>query len=159
MAMTTEIKKQFTFRISQANATEMVVILYDMALQYLKDAEDLADKEFTEYQAALRKAGACVQELLRSLHMEYEPAGALLQLYLYCLRRLSQAEVRRHPEFVEEISGILVSLRNAYDQLSDQNADGPVMQNAQAVYAGLTYGKNTLTENMADQGVNRGVLV
>lgn len=33
------------------------------------------------------------------------------------------------------------------------------MQNAQAVYVGLTYGKNTLTENMTDQSMNRGMLV
>ena len=42
--MTTEMKKQFTFRISQANATEMVVILYEMTLQYLEDAGESAQK-------------------------------------------------------------------------------------------------------------------
>ena len=31
------------------------------------------------------------------------------------------------------------------------------MNNSQTVYAGLTYGKNVLTENMADQGANRGM--
>lgn len=157
--MTTETKKQFTFRISQANATEMVVILYDMTLQYLEDAGELAEEDFTGYQAAVRRAGACIHELLRSLHMEYEPAGALRQLYLFCIRRLSQAEVRRHPELLKEVSRVLIPLRDAYRQIAGQNTAGPVMQNAQTVYAGLTYGKNTLTENMADQGMNRGMLV
>ena len=41
----------------------------------------------------------------------------------------------------------------------DQNSSGPVMNNSQTVYAGLTYGRNQLTENMADQGSNRGMLV
>lgn len=157
--MTTETKKQFTFRISQANATEMIVILYDMTLQYLQDAEELAEEDFNGYQAAVRRAGACIHELLRSLHMEYEPAGALRQLYLFCIRRLSQAEVNRHPELLEEVSRVLIPLRDAYRQIAGQNTAGPVMQNAQTVYAGLTYGKNTLTENMADQGMNRGMLV
>lgn len=157
--MTTEAKKQFTFRISQANATEMIVILYDMTLQYLQDAGELAEKDFTGYQEAVRRAGACIQELLRSLHMEYEPAGALRQLYLFCIRRLSQAEVHTHPELLEEVSRVLIPLRDAYGQIAGQNDAGPVMQNAQTVYAGLTYGKNTLTENMADQGANRGMLV
>lgn len=157
--MTTETKKQFTFRISQANATEMIVILYDMILQYLEDAGELAEKDFAGYQAAVRRAGACIQELLRSLHMEYEPAGTLRQLYLFCIRRLSQAELHRHPELLEEVSEVLIPLRDAYGQIAGQNTDGPVMQNAQTVYAGLTYGKNTLTENMADQGMNRGMLV
>ena len=33
------------------------------------------------------------------------------------------------------------------------------MNNSQTVYAGLTYGRNQLTENMADQGTNRGMLI
>ncbi len=157
--MTTETKKQFTFRISQANATEMIVILYDMTLQYLEEAGKLAEEDFAGYQAAVRRAGACIRELLRSLHMEYEPAGALRQLYLFCIRRLSQAQAHRHPELLEEVSRVLIPLRDAYGQIAGRNTAGPVMQNAQTVYAGLTYGKNTLTENMADQGTNRGMLV
>ena len=40
--MTKECKQQFTLRITQANATQMVVILYEMTLQYLADAEQAA---------------------------------------------------------------------------------------------------------------------
>ncbi len=160
MPMTTEAKRQFTFRITQANATEMIVILYDMVLQYLSDAAEEAQKDdITEYQAAVCSARACICELLRSLHMEYEPAGALRQLYLFCIRRLAQAQVHSRREILQEISKVIIPLRDAYRQLAGQNTAAPVMQNAQTVYAGLTYGKNTLTENMADQGMNRGMLV
>lgn len=34
-----------------------------------------------------------------------------------------------------------------------------VMENVQTVYAGLTYGRNNLNENLADQGINRGFRV
>ena len=34
--MTKECKQQFTLRITQANATQLVVILYEMTLQYLQ---------------------------------------------------------------------------------------------------------------------------
>ena len=67
--MTKECKQQFTLRITQANSTQLIVILYEMTLQYLADGEQAADD------------------------------------------------------------------------------------------AGLTYGRNQLTENMADQGTNRGMLV
>lgn len=158
--MTTEMKKQFTFRISQANATEMVVILYEMTLQYLEDAGESAQKEdLAGYQAAVRRTRGCIQELLKSLHMEYEPAGNLRQLYLFCMRRLAQAEIRVHPEILEEITTIIMPLRDAYNRIAAQNTSGPVMQNTQTVYAGLTYGRNNLTENMTDQGMNRGMLV
>ncbi len=158
--MTSEIKQQFTFRISQANSTEMVVILYEMTLQYLTDAEGSAKQDdFAGYQGAVRRARGCVEELIQSLHLEYEPAAALRQLYLFCLRRLAQAEVRIHPELLQEVSGVIKPLCDAYRQIAAQNTAGPVMQNTQVVYAGLTYGKNTLTENMTDQSMNRGMLI
>lgn len=158
--MTSEIKQQFTFRISQANPTEMVVILYDMTLQYLADASELAEKgDFGAYQQNVRGAGKCISELTHSLHLEYEPALSLRKLYMYCIRRLAQAQIRRHVELLREVEGIITPLRDAYRQIAPQNTAGPVMRNTQTVYAGLTYGKNTLTENMADQSANRGMLV
>ena len=86
-------------------------------------------------------------------------AAALRQLYLFCLRRLAQAEVRIHPELLQEVVGVISPLCDAYRQIAAQNTAGPVMQNTQVVYAGLTYGKNTLTENMTDQSMNRGMLI
>lgn len=158
--MTLETKQQFTFRITQANPTEMIVILYEMTLQYLSDASQAAEEDgFAGYQAAVLRARGCVVELLQSLHMEYELAAVLRQLYLFCLRRLSQAEVRMHPELLQEVVGVIMPLCDAYRKIASQNTADPVMQNAQAVYAGLTYGKNSLVENMADQSVNRGMLI
>ena len=34
--MTKECKQQFTLRITQANSTQLIVILYEMTLQYLE---------------------------------------------------------------------------------------------------------------------------
>lgn len=158
--MTSETKQQFTFRISQANPTEMIVILYDMTLQYLEDAEGAASQEdFATYQENVLRGRKCISELMHSLHLEYEPAASLQKLYLYCIRRLAQAEIRWHVELLQEVVNIILPLRDAYRQIAPQNTSGPVMQNAQTVYAGLTYGKNTLTENMTDQSMNRGMLV
>ena len=41
--MTKECKQQFTLRITQANSTQLIVILYEMTLQYLADGEQAAD--------------------------------------------------------------------------------------------------------------------
>ncbi len=158
--MTSEIKQQFTFRISQANPTEMIVVLYDMTLQYLADADELAGRgDFSAYRENVLRARKCINELMHSLHLEYEPAVSLQKLYLYCIRRLAQAELRCHAELLREVVNTITPLRDAYRQIACQNTAGPVMQNTQTVYAGLTYGKNTLTENMTDQSMNRGMLV
>ena len=91
-----EDKQQFTLRISQANPTELIVILYEMLLCYLDDARDaIARKEEPAIHDAARKARGCLNELLHSLHGEYAPAQELCSLYLFCIRRLALGEYRR----------------------------------------------------------------
>lgn len=157
--MKKEDKQRFTLRITQANPTEMVVILYEMLLCYLEDAADAAGRDEQMLHEAARKARGCLSELMGSLHMEHEPAPALMQLYLFCIRRLALGEARCDVGMLDEIRRVILPLRDAYAQIAGQNDAGPVMNNSQTVYAGLTYGKNTLTENMADQGSNRGMLI
>lgn len=159
--MKKEDRQQFTLRITQANSTELVVILYEMMLCYLEDAETaLQTGENPEdmFRDAVRKARGCLSELMNSLNLQYEPASELLRLYLFCLRRLARSEVRRDAALLGEIRRVIEPLHDAYRQIAGQNTAGPVMGNSQTVYAGLTYGRNTLTENMADQSANRGIL-
>ncbi len=156
--MTNEVKQQFTLRISQANPTEMVVILYEMLLCYLEEGRNaLGNGDILAFKEANRKSRGCVNELLQSLNLKYEPAPALQQLYLFSIRRLALAEVKQDPALLTEIEKVIRPLCDAYGKIADQNQAGPVMNNSQMVYAGLTYGRNTLTENMADQGTNRGM--
>ena len=155
--MTKECKQQFTLRITQANPTQLVVILYEMLLCYLEEGEAAESRD--ELKEAVRKARGCVNELMQSLHLEYDPAPALLQLYLYCIRRLAVCEGKGDKTVLEDVRKVIQPLQEAYSQIEKLNDRGPVMNNSQAVYAGLTYGRNTLTENMADQGANRGMLV
>lgn len=159
-SMTREDKQQFTLRISQANSTELVVILYEMLLSYLREAkEELKSGNEQEFHEAVRKSRGCLNELLQSLHLQYEPAPALRQLYLFCIRRLASGEVKKDGDLLEEIEKVIGPLRDAYARIASENPAGPVMGNSQTVYAGLTYGRNTLTENMADQGPNRGMYI
>ncbi len=158
--MTKECKQQCTLRITQANATDLVVILYEMLLCYLEDAENALDQnDSMAFQEAVRKMRGCLNELIQSLHAEYEPAKELQKLYLFCIRRLARAQVKENASFLEEIRRVIEPLHDAYMQVAKQNHSGPLMGNSQTVYAGLTYGKNTLAENMADQGFNRGMLI
>lgn len=157
--MTKEMKQQFTLRITQANPTEMVVILYEMLLCYLGESRDaLEQKDTAAFKEAVRKTRGCLNELLQSLNVKYEPAPALQQLYLFCIRRLALGEAKQSAELLSEIERVVRPLCDAYSKIAGQNQAGPVMNNSQTVYAGLTYGRNTLTENMADQGTNRGML-
>ena len=158
--MTRENIQQFTFRISRANSTELVVILYEMLICYLEDArEAYAGENRDEWAEALRKARGCINELMQSVDSRYEPGNSLLQLYIYSLKQLAHAQREGNKEPVIQVRQMMQSLHDAYAQIAPLNTKGPVMNNSQTVYAGLTYGRNDLTENMADQGANRGMRV
>lgn len=158
--MTKELKQEFTLRISQANKTQLITILYEMILLYLDEAKAaLETEDMSAYKNEIRKIRECMNELTASLHFEYELAGNLLQLYLYINSELVQASIHKNAENLNHVETVIKGLHAAYRQLETQDASGPVMGNTQTVYAGLTYGKNTLTENIADPDGNRGFCI
>ena len=87
--MTKELKQEFTLRITQANKTQLITILYEMVLLYLEEANAAIDADDKmACKAAIRKIRGCMDELIASLHLEYELAQNLLQLYLYINKEL-----------------------------------------------------------------------
>lgn len=158
--MTRELKQEYTLRITQANKTQLITILYEMVLIYIDEAEAaLSEDDRAEYKSAIRKIRSCMNELTASLNLEYDLAQNLLQLYLYVNRELVQASVHNEKENLEHIRLVIGELQKAYKKIENQDVSGPVMGNTQTVYAGLTYGRNTLTENITDPASNRGFCV
>lgn len=158
--MTKELKQEFTLRITQANKTQLITILYEMILLYLAEAkETLMAEDKAEYKNAIRKIRGCMNELITSLHMEYVLAQNLMQLYLYINRELVQASMRYEQENLDHVENVIIRLHTAWKQIESQDMSAPVMGNTQTVYAGLTYGRNTLTENMSNLKENRGFCV
>lgn len=158
--MTKELKQEFTLRITQANKTQLITILYEMVLLYLKEAEEALDvQDKRAYKDAIRKIRDCMNELMMSLHLEYDLARNLLQLYQFISRELVQASIHYEKENLQHIRNIIRQLHKAYKQIEGQDASGPVMGNTQTVYAGLTYSRNTLNESINDPAGNRGFCV
>ena len=100
-----------------------------------------------------------MDELLSSLHFEYDLSMNFLQLYLYVNRELARADIQNQTESLSNVESVIKNLHKAYLELEKQDLTGAVMQNVQSVYAGLTYGKHDLNENLSDQGFDRGFRV
>lgn len=157
--MTKEQLKGYSLKISQANKTELVVITYDVAMIYLKDAIELYNKgEIVEYRAAVKKAKAMINELTSSLDMHYSVARQLFQIYSFINKFLMKAIIRDDITDMDRIIGVIKNLRDAYNTISKDDTSGPVMENTQQVYAGLTYSKSSLNESMYSEA-NRGFTV
>lgn len=157
--MRTDKKKEFTLRITQANRTELIVILYDMILAYIEDAEALEEKGMhTEFIKEIKNAENCVNELISSLDFQYNISFELLALYGYLNRVFQQMLIRRNPEQLESAVLVVKKLRASFQQIAEQDHSEPLMKNTQTVYAGLTYGRGSLNENFQDSGSSRGFL-
>lgn len=152
--MKSERKKEFALRISQANNVSMILIEYEMVLEYIGEAEQNADDKAL-YDTNVDMAGRCVDELLKNLHYEYEPALALKNLYLYMKSRLRDARYNHDFAALKEVAGYIERLHGAYNEIKDCDMSKPIMENAQTVVAGMTYGKNQTLEVLSGND-NRG---
>lgn len=155
--MTDEKKQEFTRRISQANQSELVVILYDLFFYYM----DQANREYKggnkkEFCQQVNFAQDVLQELIASLHMEQDLAKVILQVYLFVSGRLGLARGSVKWEPLEDADRLMKKLYETYKEDAKSDISGPVMSNAQTVYAGLTYGKNELNENYGSIDPGRG---
>lgn len=156
--MTKEMKQNYTLRISQANKSELVVIVYEMLLTYIEDAKTAhADGDTELFEGSLRRAESCIRELMASLHMNYALSGNLLSLYVYAVKLLSKAKLHNSTEELAEVEKMMRRLHDAYAKISKEDTSGSVMENTQTVYAGLTYGKNQLMESLGNEGSLRGL--
>lgn len=155
--MTKELKQEFTLRISQANKTQIIVLVYEIALSYIEDAkQDFADKRMEDYKKSVQKAQNCIAQLMESLNFEHEISFHLMQLYTYVNRELIHAVVKKEDSHLSAAKDVLTALHESFLEISKTDASRPMMENAQEVYAGLTYGRNDLTENLNDEGASRG---
>ena len=115
--MKKEKKQEFTLRITRANKTQMIVILYDMVLVYLEDAlEAFEQNDYKEYKWNIERGKDCIDELLNSLHMEYEIAGILRGLYFFYKRELTTAAVQMKQELISPVMHMLRELKESTPQ-------------------------------------------
>ena len=151
------LKKDFTLRISQANRTELTVIILEIAIAYLESAEQAESAE--EYRMEITRARKCVDELKKSLNFHYEISGRLLHLYIHVNKLLVKAIISPKKNYLAQAKKTLTGLKDAFAKVAKEDHSGPVLENAQTVYAGYTYGKTDVNENLDNNSSGRGFLV
>ncbi|MBE5872027.1 MAG: flagellar protein FliS [Lachnospiraceae bacterium] len=155
--MTNEQKQEFTRRVSQANRSEMIVILYDIFLVYVRDALDAGEQTQLRH-AGISRAKDTIRELMSSINSESPLASNYRSLYTFILHQLAKADASGDREILRQLQMMVTSLRNTYKKVSDMDKSPAVMGNVETVYAGLTYGRGQINENLQNAD-NRGFLV
>lgn len=157
--MTKEQTSGFSYRIMQASPTELIIILYEMLEVYLNDAVSYCrEDKIQEFRGSLKSSQGVINELNHALDLQYEISLNFMQIYMFINRTIIKASVSKETADLERCIGMIQKLRNAFEQIKNEDRRGPVMKNTQQVYAGLTYGKGTLNESFGLES-NRGFRV
>lgn len=137
----------FTARITQATKTELVVIMYEIILTDIVSAESYySEGNIDMYVRELKHGQRFLNELMATLDYRFEVSYQLISLYIYVNKALITAMTQKIPEKLEEVKTVMTILLEGFKELCKQDSTGPVMQNTQQLYAGLTYGKGVLNE-------------
>jgi flagellar protein FliS len=100
----------------------LVVMLYDGARRFLFQASVAMQNQQIELShRKLRRAEDIIQHLRDTLDMEQgEISQRLEAIYLFCLRHLQRARFDRDVTKLEQVSGLLGELREAWATISGQ---------------------------------------
>lgn len=137
---------------SVANATrgELLCITYEILLENIKRAQlEVGEKRKDK----LKKGVEVIQLLTEDLDFEIALSKELFSLYVYVqgllVKDKSEEEIDRAYSIIDRIYQSFLEISK------NEMSSGPSMQNAEVVYAGMTYGRDDLNE-ISLKDVTRG---
>ena len=113
------VKQYQKASIETASREQILIMLYDGAIQFLNKAKmAMQNKEFEAIHNNLMGAQNIIQEFINSMDREVAPqlAENLISLYEYFIRRLIQANMKRQVEPIDEVLQYLKSLKATWEQ-------------------------------------------
>lgn len=156
--MEKERLQEFAARVSQSNKSELVVVIYEATLASIEEGKkQLESENVPEARKEIERAKGMLTELMTSLDMQYTISHYLRHLYEFAYHELCHGIAKREPELFEHATDILKGLLPSFQELAKQDDSAPVMENVQTIYAGLTYGRESLNETLGvGVNMNRG---
>lgn len=106
-----------------ASQEQLIVLLYDGANRFLTQAAAaMAESQIENAHVRLRRAEMIIAHLLASLDYERggDLAARLASIYMFSQRHLNQARIHKDPERINEVRGLLATLRDAWAQIANQ---------------------------------------
>ena len=155
-------KSAYMLRISQANPTQLVVINFELILEFLTAADGaVGTDDFFGYVSKTRNG---LEQLIYTLDFNVPLSHDFYEIYKYTYKRLSDVAFTKDNDAAHEVISearenmqiLLEGWRAAAD--SDAAQAEPVATEAPKVYTGLTYGKGGQAEEYIDEDSGRGFM-
>ena len=148
----------FTRRITSGNKSEIINVLFDMIEVDLDDAlSGIRNHEQEEYMEALRHASEVLEHLQEALDFNYDISKDLYKLYDYAKRAIAKSMYTGREEGILEAKEVIDPLSEAFAEVAESDDSAPLMENAEKIAAGLTYGRSDINESV-ESSSNRGFL-
>ena len=109
-------------KVMTASAEELQLILYDGLLRFCEKARTaIQDKRIEESYTMLSKAQRIVMELMCSMKIEIAPdvCENLRLLYMFCYERLTETNLTKDIEKLDEAIGVIHHIRETWKMLME----------------------------------------
>lgn len=136
--------------VANASRGELLCMTYELLLEQIELA---IESESSEQKKYLDKGIRIIRMLVGDLDFEIGLSNELFRIYVYVQGLLIQG---KSVEKLEEAYRLVHKTYEAFKKITEEEVDKrSSIQNAEVIYAGLTYGKNEMKE-MIIKDHNRG---
>lgn len=109
-------------RILTASPAELTLMLYEGAIKFGNIAViGMKQKDIEKAHVNLKKVQRIVAEFRATLDMKYPVAQDFDRIYVYLERRMSEANMTKDPEIMEEVVTHLRSMRDTWKEVMRLN--------------------------------------
>ena len=113
-------------KIQTASPEQIMIMLYDGAIRFsLQAKKKMVEKDYEGKGIFISKTQAIIDELMNSLDFNIAPdlCSNLQQLYIYINEKLTEANIKLNIEAIDEVVGLLNTLRDGWKQALAANAN------------------------------------
>ncbi|MCR5273621.1 MAG: flagellar export chaperone FliS [Lachnospiraceae bacterium] len=105
-------------RIMTASPAELTLMLYDGAIKFCNIAIDaINEKDIMKAHNNIRKVENIIDEFRVTLNRKYPVAAEFDNVYIYLRQRLSEANIKKDAEIMEEVLGHLRTMRDTWKEV------------------------------------------
>lgn len=142
-------KEYLANRIANANAAELVAILYEGLMDAIEDGLDYIKIDaYKRLNNSIQKSRKILAELLSTLQGDSEVANNLRSIYLYLNQLITEAENKRDPEKLRLALQIITPIYEGWRELGEREGNQGLIQPSETpkIVTGMTYGKGQLKD-------------
>lgn len=128
MALPNAYAQYKTSKVLTASPAELTLMLYEGAIKFCNIAIlAIEQKEIEKAHINIRKAQKIIEHLMATLDMKYSVAKDFDNMYQYIIRRLSEANMSKDPEILNEVLTHLHAIRDNWKEVMRVNREKGVV--------------------------------